>query len=686
MSAGDFALVHERLRSHAGRGGPRHYLVPEFLCGGETPALVDVGDPYRFFAAVFDRILTSPAGPRPGRGLSHDDRVYLSYLRSFASLNGAIGTALTQIAFLPFIRDTLGATVFVCLPTGRIGSTNRKGSRGSPFAISNPFELDPAVADPLLPGVAALTQYRALVQACRLLGMRAGSIVPLAALSIDSPLFAALPGLGYWWAAEPGSLVTCAPVDAAAGPAVRSGPTTVDPAAAARFTAAPASRDVRLVSRGGDHYFWAPAAPGAGSGTTLANAFPDVLAGDAATYTWGDVALIRYGADICPGPAGVRRPVAGDETLPAWTLLPAVLAWRHRELGESVMIIDVSRSIPAGVLHRARRIAAHWRDDFAARLGQLGAGSLPADAVAGLLAELRRAAAAPESADPDLTLVGEELWEFDAPDASLDAVCGPLTYCVSAHAHNRPVFVASLVHHLAALEHRTNRNAYLAGASNHDTMPPPPWATGLLYALYAFLPGAVPLLYSGVEWAAQQITNKEFGFHTSPELRALRDRLDDRSLGLFNDRPVDWSELAAAQPSPPAYRVISDILAAQARLSHLSGWSYALYQPDPYRLPGCVGYLRGSPGTAHRLVVLANLVDRPAAVRWTFGAAYPVVTVPREAAPAAIAAASVVVLPPRSVLVAMTTEEPAVRSLGRPGGPGQPPVPARARGRNPTRS
>lgn len=161
------AVVHAGLRARLGtHGGPFH--VPAFLAGaGRADTLLDVGDPYAFLDAIITSIRARTAPAPPPAGIGPQDRVYLAFPRTFAALDGRVGTALSQLAFLPYLRDQLEVSVLICLPTGVIGATARKGGRGSPFAVANPFDVDPSLADPLLSDLPALVQYQALVQACR---------------------------------------------------------------------------------------------------------------------------------------------------------------------------------------------------------------------------------------------------------------------------------------------------------------------------------------------------------------------------------------------------------------------------------------------------------------------------------------------------------------------------------------
>ncbi|MGV8125200.1 MAG: alpha-amylase [Candidatus Xenobiia bacterium LiM19] len=80
------------------------------------------------------------------------------------------GTLLKTIALLGHIHS-LGCNVVYFLPTTAIGHDGNKGDLGSPYAIRNPYELDEKLADPLC-DLDVGEQFKALVEACHLLGMK----------------------------------------------------------------------------------------------------------------------------------------------------------------------------------------------------------------------------------------------------------------------------------------------------------------------------------------------------------------------------------------------------------------------------------------------------------------------------------------------------------------------------------
>jgi hypothetical protein len=531
-----------------------------------------VGDPYRFFVGVFDHIGSKAvdAGVSRSGGLSVADVVYLSFIRTFAALDGRVGTALAQIAFLPYLSDRLGVTVFLSLPTGTMGSANRKGARASPFAVRDPFRVDPSLGDPLFAELSADVQYRALIQACNLLGIRCGSIVPMATLAIDSPLFAGDPQVGFWWDGEPGRALVGAADD---------GSRDISGVTPARFVEAPSPEQVDVVEHNGQRFFVAHLE---GRRITLANAFAAPMPSAEGANVWGDVAMVNYTSRPFPLAVGARDGSDDDPSRPAWTLMPEILAWRYRSLGEEVFLVDANPSVPPGVLEKAR-------------------------------AQIEHEAAGGRS---NVTLIGEELWDYDLPAPALDAVVGPLVYGVSAHSRNVDVLVQSLRHHLARIEQRGESTPFLAGTANHDTLPATPAVAAMLSLCYAFLPSAVPLIYSGSDVHAQVVTNAQFGSEASEGIGTTPLGPREDELGLFNDVPLNWDDL-------PKYdelgRPTVDMPSLMARLNRLrfavhglGRWEYRFLDQEPWGTL-CFGYeLRLDGNSRERVLVAMNWDSDPA--------------------------------------------------------------------------
>jgi len=636
--------------------------------------LVNAGNPYGFYLHIMERIAEENLN---GRGLakawalSEKDIVYQSFIRNFATLNGERGTALKQIGFLPFLRDRLGVTVFVSLPTGTVGSTSRKGSIGSPFAIKNPFDIDQSFSDPLLPDFSPLFQYKALVQACTMLGIAPGSIVPLATLAVDSPLFALFPDLGFWWVAEPGDILY-----SGSNPAnpdctrerrdtwrVADTPPDIANSFKSLFVPPPAVSDVRSCDYNGQRYYRARIADGNRTCMIgLANSFPDIVAGDAASYTWSDVATLNYTSAICPTPLGVRNTARYDPSKPAWHLASLMLAWRACELGERVFLVDVSSNVPDEVLLGAEQLIRSWHE--CAPLAKALTVSHPGDVSATeirrrLYTETTRTAVTERlPIQRRIYFIAEELWDFHTQNAAADALVGPLVFCVAAHTHNQDVLVDSLRFHLKLFESQRSRTLFFAGVSNHDTVPPLPEMSPLLYVVFCLLPGGVPMIFSGAEYHSQLLTNKEFGLNTTPELLAKQRELKDHSLGLFNHHPLDWRALPRHDRHGRPVIGIPELLAGLTRirrrisLSDLSGFRVMEFV-DEGRQTNCFGFVRFAPEREDTKLVICVNWDAAAICnfRWTLPSARTLLAVNNPHFSEVVISGSILTIHPHSAVI-----------------------------------
>lgn len=595
--------VRAALVSHIGEFSGT-YRVPRFLKdGGLDTESVGIGDPCRYFIDIIDEIVGQGSGVAANVRLGERDLIYLSFMRTFASLNDEVGTPLKQLAFLTHLRTELGVSVLICLPTGVIGSANRKGSRGSPFAVKNPFDVDFSMRDPLAPEVPTVMLYQALTQACQHLGMRAGSIVPMATLAIDSPLFRYFPELGYWWQAMPGERLYATETMSFSAEASYSAP-MLEATTVKRFQPPPSRETIRsaVTSHGG--LFVAQDTDG--QFVTLANAYPDVLAEDAKTYTWEDVSPIRFADLLAPTPVGIRATdITHDLIQPALLIMAAAIAWRYCELGEQVMIVDVAPSVPDAVLETARAMCTSWPQGLGRRLRALGS-SQATDADADrLLSELTDLANLQHGNPPvnDLYFIAEELWSFTAPSCSYQAITGPITPCISAHSRDISLLQESLQYHLKTLADVPRISRHLAGVSNHDTNPPTLAMSRRLLLFYSFLPASTPLIFSGSEWGFEIIVNREFGFHTISESGDPQPPATTSS-ALFNDCACQWDSLVPAVP--PLHDLRQWVVKKLQDYDVNTGWSYSLLNASH---PDCLGYVRTSPNNTTVIAVAWNFAS-----------------------------------------------------------------------------
>ena len=106
------------------------------------------------------------------------------------------GTFLKTIALMPYLKS-LGINTIHLLPITQIGIDGRKGDLGSPYAIKNPLEIDPNLADPIV-DLSAEIQYKALIEAAHILNMRIVQEFIFRTASIDSDWSIQHPEWFYW--------------------------------------------------------------------------------------------------------------------------------------------------------------------------------------------------------------------------------------------------------------------------------------------------------------------------------------------------------------------------------------------------------------------------------------------------------------------------------------------------------
>jgi hypothetical protein len=179
-----------RGRSKASR--QEGYAVPSLWLprpgkGGAKGSVV--ATPEKFFAGAITEILRGrPQKIRKGKAGSwtRDAVIYNMFVRTTCAFdhnrNGRLdlpvngdgwretGTFLKALALLPYIRS-LGVNTIHLLPITSIGADGNKGSLGSPYAIRNPYDLDPNLAEPNL-GLGAAEEFKAFVEGAHRCGIR----------------------------------------------------------------------------------------------------------------------------------------------------------------------------------------------------------------------------------------------------------------------------------------------------------------------------------------------------------------------------------------------------------------------------------------------------------------------------------------------------------------------------------
>lgn len=180
-------------------------------------------DPYEYFAFLIDYILENDKGFDYSKSLAMlngevkpiwigKGKIYGALPRATAAYNhkgfGAFepedifgykesGTFLKMIALLPYLKN-MGINILYMLPISKMSNIFKKGEVGSPYAVKNPVELDESYHDPLLEGISIDEQFKALVQAAHMLGIRVVlDFIPRTAAR-DSDLIKEHPDWFYW--------------------------------------------------------------------------------------------------------------------------------------------------------------------------------------------------------------------------------------------------------------------------------------------------------------------------------------------------------------------------------------------------------------------------------------------------------------------------------------------------------
>lgn len=106
------------------------------------------------------------------------------------------GTFLKTIALLPYIKK-MGVNTIHLLPITSIGHDGNKGTLGSPYAIKNPYKIDPSLAEPAL-NLDVDTEFKAFVEAAHHLGIRVVVEFVFRTISKDGDWIEERPDWVYW--------------------------------------------------------------------------------------------------------------------------------------------------------------------------------------------------------------------------------------------------------------------------------------------------------------------------------------------------------------------------------------------------------------------------------------------------------------------------------------------------------
>jgi glycosidase len=567
------------------------YRVPTlWLAPFEPSTDIVETDALTFWSQAVERILERPAARAPvsDDAWSREAVVYNLLVRHACAFDhdgdGTIsaatpegvretGTFLKAVALLPYIQS-LGCNTVHLLPICSIGRDGRKGSLGSPYAICDPYRLDPMLAEPRV-GIGAEGEFAAFVEAAHRLGIRVVLEFVFRTAAKDSVWIPRHPEWFYWIRAE-------IPDRDAGG--IGYGSPRFPEADLARIKSAVARGDLDALLPPPETYrsLFTPPPPAAGIRSvgsrilgTLTDGRPVRIPGAFADWPpddpqppWDDVTYLRlydhpefnyiaYNTVRIYDPR-LARPE--NEVSALWEQLIGVLPhYRERYRIDGAMI-DMGHALPMPLKRRmlapasaGDRAFAFWDEDFTLR---------------------------PETRSEGYDAsIGSFWWAVHRPD-ELHGVLRrwaedglPLPFLMTPETHNTP--------RCAARPGGAVRSACL-------------WAFG------AFLPG-IPVIHAGFELGETRPVNTGLDFDES-----TRAAFPEETLPLYNAFALPWT---ARSELPAFLRRVLRLREAYAELVTPSA-------PATIELPatdGGIAYRRR--GTNRSLLIVANLSERSRTVR-----------------------------------------------------------------------
>ncbi len=107
------------------------------------------------------------------------------------------GTFIKTLAYLPTLKR-IGIDVLYLLPIAKYSLKDKKGELGSPYGVSNFFELDAGLKDPLCPDTSVEEEFKAFVEAAHLLDMKVIIDIIPRTNSVNSDMILEHPDWFYW--------------------------------------------------------------------------------------------------------------------------------------------------------------------------------------------------------------------------------------------------------------------------------------------------------------------------------------------------------------------------------------------------------------------------------------------------------------------------------------------------------
>lgn len=212
------STIHGRLLELEGCSVPDPYRIPQLWLEhppAKSGRVVSV-DPVQYFRGAVENILAAEdLSPTMLSSLGEWTKEAVTY-NMFPRLTAAwdhdgdgriglddlsggfreTGTFLKCLAILPYLKK-MGFNTVHMLPVTMIGIDGNKGTLGSPYAIRNPYKLDPRLAEPWL-GLDVDAEFSAFVEAAHRLGMRVVMEFVFRTAAKDSEWIPDHPNWFYW--------------------------------------------------------------------------------------------------------------------------------------------------------------------------------------------------------------------------------------------------------------------------------------------------------------------------------------------------------------------------------------------------------------------------------------------------------------------------------------------------------
>ncbi len=108
------------------------------------------------------------------------------------------GSFVKMLALLPLLKK-MGVDVIYMLPISKFSTKDKKGDLGSPYGVSNFYELDPSLKDPLTSTAMTIDEeFKAFVEACHILDMRVMIDIIPRTNAVNNDLIKDYPDWFYW--------------------------------------------------------------------------------------------------------------------------------------------------------------------------------------------------------------------------------------------------------------------------------------------------------------------------------------------------------------------------------------------------------------------------------------------------------------------------------------------------------